>query len=321
MMNDLTLLQRIRKDFGLQGWVDIQVNGHAGISFCSENLTLDQVSDAVDKLDQAGTTLFLPTVVTTPPETMLHCLRVLGEACDHPDLRKHLGGIHLEGPYLSTEPGAKGAHPPEYMHPPNLEEFHRFQEAARGHIKILTLAPELEGAPAFVDRVTTEGVVCSAGHTLATYSDFRIAVDAGLRLGTHIGNGIPAEVRRHENPIFAQLAIPEIVPSLITDGFHLPEGFIRAIFASKRDNGCLVISDQTHLAGMPPGEYLLGVTPVVLEEDGFLHMRDEPYLAGSSRTMAECMEHLNGLGFLDDNQLVDLGYRNPLKALGRAPTI
>ena len=72
---------------------------------------------------------------------------------------------------------------------------------------------------------------------------------------------------------------------------------------------------------MPPGEYQLGVTPVVLEEDGFLHMRDEPYLAGSSRTMAECMEHLNGLGFLDDNQLVDLGYRNPLKALGRAPTI
>ncbi|MCB9768214.1 MAG: hypothetical protein H6752_08470 [Candidatus Omnitrophica bacterium] len=135
MMNDLTLLQRIRKDFGIEGWVDIQVNGHAGISFCSENLTLDQVSDAVDKLDQAGTTLFLPTVVTTPPETMLHCLRVLGEACDHPDLRKHLGGIHLEGPYLSTEPGAKGAHPPEYMHPPNLEEFHRFQEAARGTSK------------------------------------------------------------------------------------------------------------------------------------------------------------------------------------------
>ena len=318
-MNDLTLLERVRKEFEIEGWVDLQVNGHGGISFCDENLTLDMVSESVERLSEKGTDLFLPTVVTTPPETMIHCLRILGEACEHPNLRRHLGGIHLEGPYLSTEPGAKGAHPPQYMHPPDLEEFQRFQDAAQGKIKLLTLAPEFEGTTAFIEKMSSEGVVCSAGHTLATYQDFQMAVDAGLGMGTHIGNGIPREVNRHENPVLSQLALPEIVPSLITDGFHLPEGFIRAVLTAKGSEGCLVISDQTHLAGMPPGEYRFGVTPVVLEEDGFLHMRDEPYLAGSSRTMADCMEHLSSLGFLDDDQLVDLGWRNPLRILGRAP--
>ncbi len=297
--------------------MDLQVNGYAGVSFCDPALTLDHVAEATEKLVAAGTFLFLPTVVTTPPETMLHCLRVLGEACDHPDLRKHLGGIHLEGPYLSTEPGAKGAHPPAYMHPPDLEEFCRFQEAARGKIRLLTLAPELEGALKFIEQVTASGVVCSAGHTLATFEDLRMAVESGLKLGTHIGNGVPGHLPRHSNPIIAQLAIPEILPSLIPDGFHLPEAFIRAVVAAKGVAGCFVVSDQTHLAGMPPGEYELGITPVVLEEDGYLHMRDEPYLAGSSRTMAECMEHLNSLGFLNDESLVRMGYQTPLGILGR----
>jgi len=317
-MNESSLLSRIRSEFGIEGWVDLQVNGHAGVSFCDRDLTLDRVAEAAEKLAEAGTTVFLPTVVTTPPETMLHCLRVLGEACDRADLNKHLAGIHLEGPYFCTEPGAKGAHPREYMHPPDWEEFLRFQEAANGNIRVLTLAPELEGAAGFIEKATELGVSCSAGHTLASYEDLKIAVESGLRLGTHLGNGVPSQVPRHHNPMVSILAIPEIVPSLITDGFHLPENFIRAVYLTKGSKGCFVVSDQTHLAGMPAGEYFLGIIPVVLEADGFLHMRDEPYLAGSSRTMAECMEHLNSLGFLDDNELVDLGYRNPLAILGRA---
>lgn len=317
MKNESNLLTRLKESQGIAGWVDLQVNGHAGVSFCDETLTLDRVFEATGKLVAEGTVLFLPTVVTTPPEIMIHCLKVLGQACAHPDLKPHLGGIHLEGPYLSPEPGAKGAHPPDCMHPPDLEEFNRFQEAAGGCIRLLTLAPELEGATGFIEAVTAKGVICSAGHTLASYTDFRIAVEAGLRLGTHIGNGVPREVNRHDNPILSQLAIPDIIPSMITDGFHLPEGFIRTVASAKKSSGCFVVSDQTHLAGMPPGEYRLGVTPVVLEEDGFLHMRDEPYLAGSSRTMAECMEHLASLGFLEDDDLVRMGNRTPLSILGR----
>lgn len=317
MKNESNLLTRLKESHGIAGWVDLQVNGHAGVSFCDETLTLDRVFEATGKLVAEGTVLFLPTVVTTPPEIMIHCLKVLGQACAHPDLNGRLGGIHLEGPYLSPEPGAKGAHPPDCMHPPDLEEFNRFQEAAGGFIRLLTLAPELEGAPRFIEAVSSRGVICSAGHTLASYPDFRIAVEAGLRLGTHIGNGVPREVNRHDNPILSQLAIPDIVPSMITDGFHLPEGFIRTVVSAKKSSGCFVVSDQTHLAGMPPGEYRLGVTPVVLEEDGFLHMRDEPYLAGSSRTMAECMEHLASLGFLEDDDLVQMGNRTPLSILGR----
>lgn len=308
------LLDRVRESHGIPGWIDLQVNGHAGVSFCSPDLTVDQVREATQELVARGTHAFLPTVVTSPPEVLKHCLSVLGEACEDPELSKHLPGLHLEGPFLSPEPGARGAHPSECMLPPDLDFFGELQQAARGHIRILTLAPELAGAIPFIKTVS-ETVLCSAGHTLAEYDTLREAVDNGLTLWTHIGNGIPSTVDRHNTPIVAQLAVRRIVPSIITDGFHLPEGFIRAVIATKGTDGCFVVSDQTHLAGMPPGEYSLGKTPVVLEPDGFLHMRDEPYLAGSSRTMAECMEHLDSLGFLDDVDLCQLGHNNPLRVL------
>jgi N-acetylglucosamine-6-phosphate deacetylase len=308
------LLDRLGESHGVPGWIDLQVNGHAGVSFCSQDLTLDRVAEATRELVERGTHAFLPTVVTAPPEVMKHCLSVLGEACEHPALSKHLPGIHLEGPFLSPEPGARGAHPSEHMLPPELDYFGELQEAARGHVKILTLAPELPGAIPFIKTVS-ETVLCSAGHTLAEYDILREAVDNGLKLWTHIGNGIPTTVDRHNTPIVAQLAVRRIVPSIITDGFHLPESFIRAVIATKGTDGCFVVSDQTHLAGMPPGEYSFGRIPVVLEPNGFLHMRDEPYLAGSSRTMAECMEHLDGLGFLKDEDLCRLGYENPSRIL------
>ena len=312
----MSLLKILRDPYNLPGWVDLQVNGHAGISFFAEDLTADRVAEATEKLVEAGTAGFLATVVTTPPVVMEHCLAVLGKGCEDKRLSNHLLGIHLEGPFLSPEPGARGAHPSEFMVPPTIERFNELQDLAGGNIRVLTLAPELPGAIPFIEEVS-ETVVCSGGHTLASYEDMRNAAMAGLRLWTHLGNGIPKEVHRHENPIIYLYAIPELKPSIITDGFHLPESFIRATIEAKGIDGCFVISDQTHLAGMPPGEYQLGMTPVVLEESGFLHMRDEPYLAGSSRTMAQCMEHLAGLGFLDEEGLLRLGYTAPLAILGK----
>jgi N-acetylglucosamine-6-phosphate deacetylase len=311
----LTLLERVRERFGIPGWVDLQVNGHAGVSFCSPDLRLEQVLEAARLLAGEGTAAFLPTVVTTPLDTMKHCLKVLGQACGRPDLSKHLLGIHLEGPFLSPEPGARGAHPAEHMKPPSLDLFKELQEAAEGHIRILTLAPEIPGALGLIEAIAAD-VVCSLGHSNAGYECLRNAVAAGLRMGTHIGNGMPSMVPRHDNTVIAQFALDEIISSLITDGFHLPPGFIRACLAAKGVERCCIISDQTHLAGMPPGEYSLGVTPVVLEPSGFLHMRDEPYLAGSSRTMAACMEYLASLGFASDSDLVQLGYRTPLSLFG-----
>jgi N-acetylglucosamine-6-phosphate deacetylase len=311
----MQLLERLRETQNLPGWVDLQVNGHAGICFFEEGLTFDRVAEATEKLVEAGVAGLLPTVITSPAEVMEHSLQVLGEACADAKLGKHLLGIHLEGPFLSPEPGARGAHPGECMLLPSWDRFSRLQDHAGGNIRLLTLAPELPGALEFIEQAS-ESVVCSGGHTLAGYREMRAAVEAGLRLWTHLGNGIPKEVNRHENPIIYNFAIPELVPSIITDGFHLPEGFIRATIAAKGIAGCFVISDQTHLAGMPAGEYSLGRIPVVLEANGFLHMRDEPYLAGSSRTMTQCMEHLAGFHFLEDSELVQLGFENPLRILG-----
>jgi len=313
-MADHTLLQRVQERHGIPGWVDLQVNGTHGISFCDPSLTLDRVIEATEKIVASGTSRYLATVITSPPEVTRHCLRVLGEACNDRTISEHLLGIHLEGPFLSPDVGARGAHPPEFMQLPNLELFQQFQEAANGHIRLLTLAPELPGAFALIEKIS-DSVTCCSGHTLAGYTEHWEAVSAGLKLGTHIGNGIPSQLDRHDNPVIAQLAISELVCSFIPDGFHLPPGFIRAVLEAKGTDGCFVVSDQTHVAGMPPGEYSFGTTPAVLEDNGFLHMRDGPYLAGSSRTMAQCMEHLDSLSALDDLNLVKLGYEIPLTVI------
>lgn len=307
-------LARIQQKYGIPGWVDLQVNGHAGVSFCEPTLTVDQVCEATRALAAAGTAAYLPTVVTTPVPVLLHCLSVLGEAREHPDLQENLLGIHLEGPFLSTEPGAKGAHPADHMRHPTVESFKRFQDAARGHIRLLTLAPELPGALDLIESISGD-VVCALGHSLATYAQIESATKAGLRMGTHLGNAVPTQIHRHENPIIAQFALREITSSLITDGFHIPPPFIRAAISAKGVDRLVVVSDQTHLAGMPPGHYSLGITPVVLEPDGFLHMRDEPYLAGSSRTMAQCMEYLDSLAIVSDEDLYQLGYAGPLRLM------
>ncbi|MCG3196156.1 MAG: N-acetylglucosamine-6-phosphate deacetylase [Candidatus Omnitrophica bacterium] len=308
----------MHESIGIPGWIDLQVNGHAGVSFSSAELTLEGVAEATLGLVEQGTHGFLATVITTPREVMSHCLSVLGEACEDPRLSKHLLGIHLEGPFLSAAPGAKGAHPAECMVPPSLALFQEFQRVAGGHIRLLTLAPELPGALELVAAIGSE-VVCSAGHSLAGYRELRDAVKAGLRMGTHLGNGIPSQIPRHDNLVIGQMALPEITSSLITDGFHLPEGFIRACLAAKGSERLVVVSDQTHLAGLPPGEYSLGIAPVVLEANGFLHMRDEPYLAGSSRTQAECMSHLATIEGVTERDLYRMGYENPLKLLGETP--
>src|SRR3972149_1428722 len=150
----MSLLKALQAKFRIPGWVHLQVNGHAGICFFAEDLSVEEVSEATGRLAEAGTAGFLATVVTSPPSVMEHCLSVLGRACEDKSLSKHLLGIHLEGPFLSPEPGARGAHPSQCMLAPSIDRFNRFQDLAGGHIRILTLAPELSGAIPLIEKIS-----------------------------------------------------------------------------------------------------------------------------------------------------------------------
>src|SRR5207244_4307325 len=162
---------------------------------------------------------------------------------------------HREGPDLSPEDGPRGAHPRQHIRPPDWDEFRRLQDAAGGLIRLVTLAPEHDGALPFIEKLVAAGVVVSLGHTAASGACIRAAAKAGARLSTHLGNGAHAILPRHPNYIWEQLAADELWASIICDGHHLPPSVARCIVRVKTPARTILTSDAGSLAGLAPGHY------------------------------------------------------------------
>src|SRR5690242_15529544 len=143
------------------GFIDLQVNGFAGVDYNRPDTPHEEIARSIEALHATGVTRFYPTVITGPPEAMCRALRNLARAFD-------ADGFHVEGPHISAEDGPRGAHPRQWVRPPDLDEFRRWQEAARGAVRIVTLSPEWPEAPRYIEQITREGVVASIGHTKAT---------------------------------------------------------------------------------------------------------------------------------------------------------
>lgn len=300
-----------------QGFIDIQLNGFKGIMFSSRDLTLDQVRTATRALVKAGTVAYCPTVVTGSMDDFKHTLPILAQAMRDKELKPHLLGIHMEGPFISPLEGARGAHPPQHIIKPDVDTFKRFQEWAEGNVALLTLAPEVEGAAALIRYASENGTVISLGHHLADDTALEKAVQAGARLCTHLGNGMPNMINRHQNPLWWQLACDDLTGSFITDGHHLPADYIKVALRAKTVKRFVVVSDAAHLAGLPPGDYEFQGNKVVLAPNGRIGFKDTPYLAGSSATMLQCMNYLASLNLLSEADLWKVGYDNPLRLIGR----
>ena len=307
----------------LSGFVDLQVNGYAGVDFSSPDLTLAKVEETARTLYLRGTLAFCPTVITSPIEVYRQTLPVLVEAIrtqsdSGSDRRSLLCGIHLEGPFISPEEGAVGAHPRQHVRLPSLAFFDELAALADGQIALLTLAPELPGVLELVRHACALGVPVSIGHTLADIEAIKAAVDAGATLSTHLGNGCPNYIHRHHNPLWPQLAAPGLSAMLITDGHHLPPELITVALAAKGTGRVIITSDSSPAAGCPPGEYTFFGTHALLEPSGRLRNLDSDTLAGSSATLLDCMNVLAGLGLLDETALWQVGRDNPLKILGKS---
>jgi N-acetylglucosamine-6-phosphate deacetylase len=300
------------------GFVDIQVNGILGTDFGADGLTLEAARQAARELIRRGTVAFCPTVVTASEDTYRRVLPVLADLMDDPEVGGHVAGIHLEGPFISPVPGPRGAHQERFVRPPSIELFDRMMEWARGRVAILTVAPEVPGALELIRHVSSLGVVAAVGHHNADGDTLQAALDAGARLATHVGNGISAQIDRHNNPIWWQLACDDLFCSFITDGHHLPGPFIKTALRAKTPERAIIISDAVMLAGCPPGVYDFFGTAVELADSGRLFIRDTGYLAGSSSTMFECMDYLASLGLLGEEDLWKVGRSNPLSLLGKS---
>lgn len=304
------------------GLVDVQVNGYGGHEFNEAGLTVETVARISRQQDECGLVAYCPTATTHSHATLLHTMTTIGAACDQlPDVARRVAGIHLEGPYISAEDGPRGAHPREHVRPPDWDEFQRYQEASGGRIVIVTLSAEYDAAPEFIARATSTGVRVAIGHTAATSDQIRAAVDAGAVFSTHLGNGAHPRIRRHPNYIWDQLADDRLWASLIVDGHHLPAAVVKSFVRAKTPERCLLVSDITGMAGLPPGRYdrtSLGNVEVL--EDGKLVVAGQrDLLAGAALPIGVGIGLAMHFAGLDLRTAVDMASIRPALLVGRAP--
>lgn len=302
------------------GFCDIQINGYGGRDFnqavWGHNDRIEPaLYDLRDLLGRAGTALFCPTITTNSHDAILGSLKVIAAALEaDAHLAASVPGLHVEGPYIATEDGPRGAHPLEHVRDPDWNEFQAWQDAARGRIKILTLAPERPGALPFIEKLAEAGVVAAIGHTGADPETIRDAVKAGASLSTHLGNGAHNMLRRHPNYIWEQLAEDGLRASLITDGHHLPESVVKVMARVKGPDRTLIVSDAVSLGGLEPGLYHEGRYEVL--PSGKVILAGTPYLAGAGHLLDTCVA--NALRFTDFTlaQVIDCVTANPASLLG-----
>jgi len=305
----------------IPGFVDLQVNGYLGVDFSSPDLTEHDFVRICRALLAQGTAAFLPTLITSPVATYERNLPMIASIMDREEFRGRLLGFHIEGPFLSPEPGARGAHRSEYMPGVDLALAERIFDWADGKVRLLTVAAELPGVDALIRMAKDRGAAVSIGHSLFTEQDLDRASAAGATALTHLGNGLPNLLDRHRNPIWAGLADDRYVAMLITDGHHLPASLIKTAVRAKGASRIIVVSDASALAGMPPGRYEVGGLETVLEESGRLYIPARQCLFGSSATMVECMNYLAGLDLLNLDELLAAGFYNPLRLVDLEPDV
>ncbi|MBP1990850.1 N-acetylglucosamine-6-phosphate deacetylase [Paenibacillus eucommiae] len=300
------------------GWIDLQVNGFSGFDVNGEQTTLEDVIGLSKSMFSCGVTSYCPTIVTGSFERTKQALEMIHRGCEQDaDVRKAICGIHVEGPYLSSEDGPRGAHDRAFIRNPDIAEFEAWQQAAGGDITLVTIAPEREGAIAFIRWLVEQGIKVSLGHTMASTEQLQEAVAAGASLSTHLGNGSHPLLPRHPNYIWDQLADDDLQAMFIADGHHVPPNVLKSMFRAKRDQFILV-SDCVKFGGMAPGRYKSAIgNEVELLANGRLHTVANPaILSGSAQSLERSVANAVVQVGISLKEAVDAVTVRPTKAMG-----
>lgn len=300
------------------GFVDLQVNGFAGVDYNSPAAPVEEIARSIRAMFSTGVTRFFPTIITGSPEDMLGALRNLararetlfkGDAAEGPAME----AFHVEGPHISPHDGPRGAHPARWVRPPDLEEFRRWQDAAQGNVRLVTLSPEWPEAARYIEQLAREGVVSSIGHTRATREQIEDAVRAGATLSTHLGNGADAVLPRHPNYLWEQLAQDKLAASFIVDGHHLPESFLRVALRAKGIERSVLVTDAVMPALCAPGNYRLGEVDVELKDDQRVVLRGGARLAGSALRMDAAISNVMRFAGVSLTEAIAMATVNPAR--------
>jgi N-acetylglucosamine-6-phosphate deacetylase len=266
---------------------DIQINGCWGVDFNSESLTPQEWRFAQEKLSLDGTEYYLPTIITDSIDAMVAKLNRLAAFIEEePTSNRRARGIHIEGPFISSEPGYIGAHPVKHAQKATLDAAKSLLEAGNGLVKLVTLAPEQDPRGEVTRYLSSQGVCVAAGHTNATREQLQEAIDNGLQVFTHLGNGCPAILPRHDNIVHRVLSLHDkLRVSLIADGHHLPLWLLRSWIDWFGIERVSIVSDAISAAGLSQGMHTLGNRKVLVGEDGVPRSEDRTHFVGSGTTL------------------------------------
>ncbi len=272
------------------GLFDLQINGIAGINVTSPDLTPGDLARMDLLVRQKGISRYCPTLITCSPETARAALAAFRTAGEQGKLCA-AWGVHLEGPWISSEDGYRGIHRRQFACDPDPRMLDALQEAAGGGIRVLTLAPERPGALEMIRHAAAKGILVSLGHTNASPTEIAAAAEAGARMSTHLFNGCAPLLGRHSNVVYSQLAEDSLYACFIADGHHIPFPTLRIGMRAKGPGRPLLVSDIAHLSGLPDGEYEMEGSRVVLR-DGGLRVKETGLLSGAARTLDQDVELL-----------------------------
>ena len=297
---------------------DLQVNGYAGVDFNQDQLDAGQLHHACERLEADGVAGFLATIITDDLPAMCRRLSRLAELYEADSLAKRLiAGIHIEGPFLNEGDGYRGAHPLDAIRPADVESMARLLDAARGLTRIVTLAPERDPGLAVTRFLASRGIVVSAGHTDASIDELQAAIDAGLSMFTHVGNGCPMQMHRHDNVIQRALSLAgKLWLCFIADGAHVPFLALRNYVRLAGDDRAIVVTDAIAPAGLGPGRYTFGRWDLVVGDDMVPRAPDRSHLVGSGITMKQNAKNLQHALGLPEGVVRKLTLENPRIAIG-----
>ncbi len=267
------------------GFVDLLVHGGNNYGFADE--AEESIQVVSDYFLAHGSTTVLASLYAKPEEMLLNDVRRIADFIeDHPN--SNIKGIHMEGPYLNKE--LKGAMNESYLWKPTVESWNKLWEASRGHIKIMTIAPELPGAIEVLRAAANNGVVLSIGHSMADYSDIEVAIDNGAAHVTHIFNAMRPFHHRNPGVILGALLRSELKIELIADTLHVHPAVMELLLKLKGSNGIVLVSDSIRAGGMHEGEYEFADQKVFMKNKKAV--LEDGTLAGSTLTLNNAVKNM-----------------------------
>lgn len=294
----------------LPGFIDIHVNGGGG------SLSVDGTTEAIDKIAEThskfGTTALLPTTISVDEETLKKTVSSIGHTAKKGNMGSKVLGVHLEGPFLNPSKG--GAHNKKYLKDPSITYFDELYELSGGTIKILSLAPELDGSKDLISHCRKLGVIPSLAHSDANYQQTLDAIRNGLKLCSHIFNAMPPLHHRKPGPIGAFLNTENTFVELISDGQHLHPSVMNLLIRAKGENGIIIVTDAVTPAGTKMKKFeILGVE---LEVKGNTCYLPNGGLAGSALTMNKAVKVIATQTSISLDKALKMASLNPARLLG-----